>query len=73
MTRIGLLDIVALTQDIPDENVQRGQVGTVVEVFASDAFEVEFINREEYTYAMRTLHTDQIMLLHYEPVHTFTA
>ncbi len=43
---VKLLDIVALTIDLPDYNLLRGQVGTVVEVLAGgNAFEVEFSDR----------------------------
>ncbi|WP_017740123.1 DUF4926 domain-containing protein [Scytonema hofmannii] len=45
-TRVKLFDIVALTIDLPDDNLLRGQVGTVVEVLAGGtAFEVEFSDR----------------------------
>ena len=45
---IKLLDVVALTTDLPEENLWRGQVGTVVEILADGAaFEVEFSDREE--------------------------
>ena len=40
---IKLLDVVALTVDLPEYNLWCGQVGTVVEILArGDAFEVEF-------------------------------
>jgi hypothetical protein len=40
---INLLDVVALTVDLPEYNLWRGQVGTVVEILADgQAFEVEF-------------------------------
>ena len=42
--KIKLLDVVALTEDIPEHNLKRGDVGTVVEVLSNgEAFEVEFI------------------------------
>jgi len=48
---IKLLDVVALTVDIPEYNLWRGQVGTVVEQLAdSAAFEVEFSDRNGRTY-----------------------
>src|SRR6266403_207805 len=44
---IKLLDVVALTIDLPEYNLRRGQVGTVVEILAGGtAFEVEFSDRE---------------------------
>jgi hypothetical protein len=48
---IHLSDIVALTQDLPERRLWRGQVGTVVELLAPDAFEVEFCDDEGRTYA----------------------
>ena len=68
-TPIQLLDIVALTVDLPDYNLWRGQVGTVVEILASGAaFEVEFCDRAGRTYESVGLRPDQLMLLHYEPL-----
>ncbi len=43
---IKLLDVVALTVDLPEYNLWRGQVGTVVEMLAGGtAFEDEFSDR----------------------------
>ena len=48
---IKLLDVVALTVDLPQYNLWRGQVGTVVEILAGGAaFEVEFNDRNGRTY-----------------------
>jgi hypothetical protein len=66
---IKLLDAVALTFDLPEYNLWRGQVGTVVEILADGgAFEVEFSDREGRTYESLGLWPDQIMVLHYEPL-----
>lgn len=35
------LDVVALTEELPEYSLYRGQVGTVVETLAPDVFEVE--------------------------------
>lgn len=65
---IQLLDVVALTVDLPDYGLQRGQVGTVVEILANGkAFEVEFSHRDGRTYESVGLSPDQIMLLHFVP------
>ena len=46
-TSIKLLDVVALTDDLPEYKLWRGQVGTVVEILAGGtAFEVEFCDRD---------------------------
>lgn len=69
-----LLDVVALTMDLPDKNLWRGQVGTIVEILANGAaFEVEFCDREGRTFESLGLRPDQFMVLHYEPLNTFRA
>ena len=66
---IKLLDVVALTVDLPEYNLWRGQVGTVVEILAGGAaFEVEFSDRDGRTYESLGLRPDQIMVLRYEPM-----
>ncbi|MCF2148433.1 DUF4926 domain-containing protein [Desmonostoc muscorum LEGE 12446] len=66
--RVKLLDVVALTVDLPEYNLYRGQVGTVVELLASGAaFEVEFSDRHGRTYESIGLRPEQIMVLHFEP------
>jgi hypothetical protein len=65
---IKLLNVVALTVDLPEQNLWRGQVGTVVEILQNGAaFEVEFSDRNGRTYESLGLRPDQIMVLHYEP------
>lgn len=64
-----LLDVVALTTDLPEYNLWRGQVGTVVEVLADGAaFEVEFSDRHGRTYESIGLRPNQIMVLYFEPI-----
>ncbi|HEX9987233.1 MAG TPA: DUF4926 domain-containing protein [Chloroflexia bacterium] len=64
---ITLLSVVALTEDLPERGLRRGQVGTVVEILAPDAFEVEFSDDEGRTYAMLALHDSMLMALRYQP------
>ena len=64
---IRLLDAVALIEDLPDRNLRRGQVGTVVESLAPGVFEVEFSDNEGRTYAQLALRAEQLMVLHHEP------
>jgi hypothetical protein len=66
-TSIHLLDVVALTSDVPDRGLLRGQVGTVVEVLSPDIFEVEFSDDEGHAYAQLALRDSQLMVLHYQP------
>lgn len=69
MNIVKLLDVVALTINLPEYNLRRGQVGTVVEEFADGAaFEVEFSDRNGRTYESIGLRPDQIMVLQFEPV-----
>ena len=71
MNTIKLLDVVALMVDLPEYNLRRGQVGTVVEILAGGkAFEVEFSDRDGRTYESLGLRPDQIMVLHYELMKT---
>ena len=65
---IQLLDVVALTEDLPAQGLIRGQVGTVVELLGSDAFEVEFSDDQGRTYQMLALRANQLMVLHYRPL-----
>jgi hypothetical protein len=62
---IQLLDVVTLLTDVPKSGLFRGQVGTIVEVYEPNAFEVEFVDKKGQTYALETLKAEQLMLLHY--------
>jgi hypothetical protein len=63
-----LLDVVALTVDLPEYNLWCGQVGTIVELLADgEAFEVEFSDRDGRTFESIGLRPEQIMVLHFEP------
>jgi hypothetical protein len=69
MNNFKLFDVVALTADLPEENLFSGQVGAIVEVYNDgEAFEVEFVDKDGHTYGLLTLRPEQLMLLHYEPV-----
>jgi Domain of unknown function (DUF4926) len=61
--------VVALLEDLPDEGLVRGQVGTVVEIWAPGVYEVEFADDNGRTYAMAALRADQLMRLHHDPIH----
>jgi hypothetical protein len=65
---IDILDVVALTEDLPERSLYRGQVGTVVETWAPGVFEVEFSDNEGRAYAMLALEESNLMLLHHEPL-----
>lgn len=63
-----LLDVVALTNDLPDLNLHRGQVGTIVEIHEPTVFEVEFVDLNGKTYALETLKAEQLIQLYYAPM-----
>lgn len=65
--QLHILDVVALTEDLPQKGLCRGQVGTVVETLGADVFEVEFADNDGRTYATAALRAGQLMLLHYQP------
>ena len=67
--KIELFDVVALTHDLPEHNLWRGQVGTVVEILANgDAFEVEFSDGDGRTYQSLGFRAPQLIVLHHEPI-----
>ncbi|MCL4254735.1 MAG: DUF4926 domain-containing protein, partial [Anaerolineae bacterium] len=45
-------------------NLKRGHIGTVVEQWANDVYEVEFADKNGVTHAMVALRTDQLLVLH---------
>jgi hypothetical protein len=69
MAEIEMLSVVALLENLPGEGLVRGQVGTVVDRWAPGVWEVEFCDAQGRTYAMVALKTEQLMLLHHEPIH----
>ena len=61
MNAIKELDAVALTCDVPDHRLARGDVGTAVLVLGDGAaFEVEFVSYDGHTVALLTLERHQI-------------
>ncbi len=63
-----LLDVVALTEDLPELGLYRGQVGTIVEEYEPRVFEVEFSNLTGQAYAIETLSASQLMSLYHQPI-----
>jgi hypothetical protein len=63
-----LLDVVALTTDLPAERLVRGQVGTIVELLSDGHAEVEFSDDQGKTYAMLPVPLTQLIVLHHAPV-----
>lgn len=51
MDQLKMFDTVALTEDILEEGLLRGQVGAVVERYPDGEFEGEFVSPNGQTYA----------------------
>ncbi|MCX7095525.1 MAG: DUF4926 domain-containing protein [Methylobacter sp.] len=62
-----ILEVVALTNDIPEKHLRRGQVGTVLEVLAPGVVEVEFADLEGIPYAICAVPENSLMVLHHMP------
>jgi hypothetical protein len=61
MNTIKELDCVALTCDLPEHGLVRGDVGTAVMVHGEGAaFEVEFVGYDGRTVALLTLEKNQV-------------
>ena len=64
MEKFKIFDVVALSADLPEENLLTGQVGTIVEIHKDgEAFEIEFVNSEGETYGLLVLYAEQLTLL----------
>lgn len=54
--RIQLLDVVALTSDLPQHNLNCGEIGTVVECYPDGVFEVEWSLLRKMVVPMHLFH-----------------
>ena len=64
MNDIKELDPVALTCDLPEHGLKRGDVGTAVLVHGKcEGFEVEFVGYDGHTVALLTLDRNQVRAL----------
>lgn len=69
MLELEMLSVVALTEELPEKGLRRGQVGTIVENLAPGVYEVEFSDDRGRMYASAALPADQLMRLYHEPKH----
>ncbi|MBD0326236.1 MAG: DUF4926 domain-containing protein [Pyrinomonadaceae bacterium] len=60
-----LLDVVALTEHLQSEGLRRGEVGTVVEKWNDDVFEVEFSDETGEAYAFAAVPAEKLMKLYF--------
>ncbi len=61
-----LNDVVALLADVPEENLERGQVGTIVEVLSATRLLVEFSDDAGRAYSIAPVSAPNLLVLHYE-------
>ncbi len=55
-----ILDVVVLDRDLPKYRLQRGDLGSVVEVHEPDSLEVEFVTAAGRTEALVTLNAADV-------------
>jgi hypothetical protein len=65
--RPSLLDVVALLQDLPAQQLARGQVGTIVEQLDDKTLLVEFSDDKGCAYAVAPCPRAELLVLHYVP------
>ena len=64
---MNLLDVVALIEDLPQKELRRGQVGTIVEKLAPQVFDVEFSGLDGKIYATAAVSEKLLIQLIHEP------
>ena len=66
MNKINMFDTIALTENLPEKQLIKGQVGTIVEEFNGDVFEVEFCDKKGKTLRLTSLHEKFMLVLHFD-------
>lgn len=64
--KLHLLASITLVIDVPDERLSLGQVGTIVELLADDAFEVEFADTKGHTLTNYAVEARDLLKLTHE-------
>ena len=59
------IGVVALTNDVPEKHLRRGQVGTVVEMLPPGIVEVEFSDLGGNIYATCSVPESNLLVLHH--------
>lgn len=65
MDEIKVLDVVALTEHVPEHALRRGEVGTVVDQWKDGVFEVEFSDDTGEAYAFAAVPAEKLMKLYF--------
>ncbi|TAJ77163.1 MAG: DUF4926 domain-containing protein [Gallionellaceae bacterium] len=61
------LEVVALTNDVPEKHLRRGQAGTIVEMLTTGVVEVEFSDLDGNPYAICAIPESNLMVSHHLP------
>lgn len=61
METLRLHDVVALTQPLPEHNLRRGDVGTVIDIGPNDQYLLEFADRNGISYATPTVSSQRVL------------
>ena len=54
------LDTVVLLRDVPDAGLRKSDLGAIVQVYGTEAIEVEFVTASGRTQALLTLPVDDV-------------
>lgn len=65
MEEIKVLDVVAVTEDVPEHGLRRGEVGTIIDRWKDGMYEVEFSDDAGEAYAFAALSADQLLPLYH--------
>ncbi|HVQ38144.1 MAG TPA: DUF4926 domain-containing protein [Pyrinomonadaceae bacterium] len=65
MDEIKILDVVAVLEDIPQHGLLCSEVGTVVDLWREEVFEVEFSDNSGRAYAFAALRAHQLLRLNF--------
>ncbi len=67
-SNLDLFSVVAVVEDLPEDGLVRGQVGTVVELLSRSVAIVEFADEEGRMYVLPALENDKLVRLHDQPI-----
>ena len=60
---VNILDVVAVLKECPEEGVEKGSIGTVVEAYTSGFYEVEFSDDNGNALSFITLANEDFIVL----------
>jgi hypothetical protein len=63
MIKPELFDVVELLQDLPNQNLQIGDRGAIVDEYESGFYEIEFTNKGGETLALATLSSEKFVVV----------